>query len=464
MSISRQKRIEEDFLGTLEIPAEALWGIQTARACANFPVTGRRVNPRLIRAYALVKKASCLTNRELEYLDTRRADAITAACDEIAGGGLSDQFPVDALQGGAGTSTNMNLNEVIANRANELLGLPGGTHTGDGVHPLDHVNLHQSTNDTYPTALKVCLTGMVRELAPAIERLQGALQKKEKEFAGIVTVGRTELQSAVPMTLGAEFSAFAECIGRDRWRTFKCEERLRVVNLGGTAVGTGLAAPRRYIFRVTDILRELTGFGLARAENLIDQTANADSLVEVSGILRAHAANLIKVSRDLRFLAQAGEIDLPAVQAGSTIMPGKVNPVILEAVIQAGMKARSNDALLGEAVAHGSLQINEYMPLIADLMIESIELLQNSSGMLASQVDGIAANAENCARRLDADPMIITALLPAIGYERAAALLKEYRLTGGKITLRAFLSGQLGEELIERTFSPAALSALGFQD
>lgn len=464
MSISRQCRIEEDFLGALEIPAEALWGIQTARASANFPVTGRRVNPRLIRAYALVKKACCLTNREIEYLDARRADAISAACDEIAGGGFSDQFPVDALQGGAGTSTNTNLNEVIANRANELLGLPRGTYTGEGVHPLDHVNLHQSTNDTYPTALKVCLTGMVRELAPAIERLQGALQKKEKEFAGIVTVGRTELQSAVPMTLGAEFSAFAECIGRDRWRTFKCEERLRVVNLGGTAVGTGLAAPRRYIFRVTDILRELTGFGLARAENLIDQTANADSLVEVSGILRAHAANLIKVSRDLRFLAQAGEIDLPAVQAGSTIMPGKVNPVILEAVIQAGMKARANDALLGEAVAHGSLQINEYMPLIADLMIESIELLRNASAMLASHVHGIAANAENCARRLDTDPMIITALLPAIGYERAAALLKEYRLTGGTVTLRNFLSERLGKELIDKVFSPAALSALGFQD
>jgi aspartate ammonia-lyase len=456
-------RTEHDFLGEMRIPRDALWGIHTARAAQNFHLSGRPVKAALIHAYALVKKACCLTNRELGFLDGRRGDAIAAACDEILLGQHDAHFPLDALQGGAGTSTNMNVNEVIANRANALLGLEAGSYSGDGVHPLDHVNLHQSTNDTYPTALKVCLIGMLRTLSKSIERLQGALQNKEKEFAPIVTIGRTELQSAVPMTLGSQFGSFAECIGRDRWRTFKCEERLRVVNLGGTAVGTGLAAPRRYIFRVTDVLRELSGIGLARAENLIDQTANADSLVEISGILNAHATDLTKVSRDLRFLAQAGEIFLPAVQAGSSIMPGKVNPVILEAVIQAGMKVRQNNTLAGEAAAHGSLQINEYMPLIADTMIESLELLDRSNKMLTLHVEGITADAEECLKKFDSNPMIITSFLPLLGYDKSAELLEQFRAQT-EHTMREFLSLSLGKELVDSTFSPAALSALGYQE
>ncbi|MHB9153952.1 MAG: aspartate ammonia-lyase [Spirochaetales bacterium] len=456
-------RTEHDFLGTIEFPLEVLWGIHTGRAIRNFPLSHRKVHPHLIQSYALVKKACCVTNRELGYLDDRRADAICTACEEIASGKFSDQFPLDSLQGGAGTSTNMNLNEVIANRANMILGLAPGTYSGDGVHPLDHVNLHQSTNDTYPTALKVCMIAMIRSLASAVEKLQGALQRKEQAFAHIVTVGRTELQPAVPMTLGSEFGSFAECISRDRWRAFKCEERLRVVNLGGTAVGTGLTAPRRYIFRVTDVLRTLTGYGLARAENLVDQTANADSLVEVSGILKAHAANLTKVARDLRFLSQAGEIILFPVQAGSSVMPGKVNPVILEAVIQAGLKVRMNDTLVGEAVAHGSLQINEYMPLIADTLTESLDLLQGANLMLANHVEKIEADRTECEKRFSSSPVIVTALLPFIGYEKAACLLAEFTQQSN-LTIREFLAEKLGKDLVEQNLSPTALSALGYQD
>ena len=471
MNELRDVRIEHDLLGTMEIAACDLRGIHTLRAARNFTLTGRPVHHRLIHAYAFVKKACCMANRESGYLDAKRADAIMAACDEIASGTLDEYFMLDALQGGAGTSTNMNLNEVIANRANVILGLEPGSYDGEGVHPLDHVNLHQSTNDTYPTMLKVCLIGMLRETASAAEEFQGALQKKEKEFASIVTIGRTELQPAVPMTLGAIFSGFSECAGRDRWRTFKCEERLRVVNLGGTAVGTGLAAPRNYIFRVTDILRELTGYSLARAENLVDQTANIDSLVEVSGILKAQATNLAKTASDIRFLAQAGEIDLPAIQAGSSIMPGKVNPVICEAVIQAAMKARMYDALVGEAAAAGSLQINEYMPLVADAMTGMLELLANASRMLANFICGISANSETCMEHFDSNPTIVTAFLPVVGYEGAQKLLAEFRTqketaaaSGQILSIRRFLEEKLGSETTDKVLSPASLSALGYQN
>ena len=465
-------RVEHDLLGEMTIASDDLRGIHTLRAAQNFTVSGRVVHPKLIHAYALVKKACALANLAVGRLDEARAQAIASACDEVSAGRLDRYFTLDALQGGAGTSTNMNLNEVIANRANALLAASlsheANSRSSDCVyvHPLDHVNLHQSTNDTYPTALKVCVTGMLREAADAAASLQGALQKKEREFADIVTTGRTELQPAVPMTLGAIFSGFAEAAGRDRWRTFKCEERVRTVNLGGTAVGSGLAAPRAYIFRVTDILRELTGYPLARAENLVDQTANIDSLVEIVGILSSFAANLIKTSRDIRLLAHEGEISLPAFQAGSSIMPGKVNPVICEAVIQAGMRARSSCALVGEAASHGTLQINEYLPLVADALTESLDLIASSCRMLSRLVEGITANAERCRALVDSNPIIVTAFLPYIGYERAQELLAEYGVAHGEksISIREFLGDELGVELVDRVLSPEALSALGFPD
>jgi len=454
-------RNERDFLGQLDVPADAYWGIHTQRAVNNFPVSGLKVNPRLIESIALIKKACRLANYETGYLDAEKAHAIMSACDEIAQGRHALQFPVDALQGGAGTSTNMNLNEVIANRAIELRGGNKGDYSL--IHPLDDVNLHQSTNDVYPSALKVAGIYLLRELAQSIADLQGAFQEKEKEFASAVKIGRTELQEAVPITLGTEFSAFAEAISRDRWRTFKCEERLRVVNLGGTAVGTGLTAPRDYIFLAIEKLREVTGLGLSRAENLPGETANADSFVEVSGILKAHAVNLQKIANDLRLLNLLGEINLPRLQAGSSIMPGKVNPVLLETTLQIGIKVIANDGIITETAARGTLQINEFLPLLAHALLESLDLLININKILAAHVRGITADSEKCREYFEHSPMIITALLPVTGYEQAARLLAEFQQTGSG-NMQKFLEEKLGKELVERLFSSAGLTALGHRN
>jgi len=288
------------------------------------------------------------------------------------------------------------------------------------------------------------------------------LQRKEKEFAGIVKVGRTELQEAVPMTLGAEFSAWAEAVARDRWRTFKCEERLRVVNLGGTAVGTGLGAPRDYIFLVIEKLRVLTGLGISRGENSVGETANADSFVEVSGILKAHAVNLIKLSNDLRLLNQLGEIRLLALQAGSSMMPGKVNPVIPEAVTQAGLKVIANDALITEAASRSQLQINEFLPLLALALFESLDLLAAADTMMARHIDAVVANEERCRYYFDRSRMIVTALVPQLGYEHCATLVKEFDGTG-KENFRKFLEEKLGPEIVTDVFAPQKLVALGYK-
>ena len=454
-------RTEEDLLGRIQVPAQAYWGAHTERARANFPFSGYRVHPGMIRALALVKKACCLANSELGLLDARKAAAINRACDQIADGGLPDQFPLDALQGGAGTSTNMNMNEVIANRAIEILGGTPGDYSR--VHPIEDVNLNQSTNDTYPTALKVGAIMGLRGLSEAIAGLQGAFQEKEKQFAGIVTIGRTELQEAVPITLGAEFSGFAEAMSRDRWRTFKSEERLRVVNIGGTAVGTGISAPRSYIFLVIERLRDVTGLGLARGENLLDQTANADSFVEVSGILSAHASSLVKICNDLRILGLLGEIRVPAVQAGSSIMPGKVNPVLLEAGIQAGMKVMANNSLIADACSRGSLQINEFLPLVCFALLESLDLLTRVDTRLAAHIRGIEADELRSRAYFEKSPMIITALLPHVGYDRATRLVGEL-IASGKENVMEFLREKLGDELVSTVFSPRNLVALGYKD
>ncbi len=300
-------RTETESLGEFPVPRDALYGIHTARAMVNFPLSGQPCAPALIRALSLVKLACAQTNAELGYLEAGIADAIAQACHELAEGQHRDAVLVDALQGGAGTSLNMNVNEVIANRAVEILGGKRGDYRR--VHPLHHVNLHQSTNDVFPTALKIAAIESLHQLEKAITALQMAVQSKENEFTGILKVGRTQLQDACQMTLGAELSAWAEALGRDRWRVFKCEERLRVVNLGGTAIGTGLTAPRDYIFRVCEKLRDVTRLGLARAENLVDATQNADVFVEVSGILKAHAVNLFKISSDLRLLGNLGLLE-----------------------------------------------------------------------------------------------------------------------------------------------------------
>lgn len=435
-------RTEQDFLGELQIPAAAPYGIHTVRALENFPLPGARVPASLIAALAQVKKACALANKELGLLPPEKADGMVAACEEIQAS--STPCPLPALQGGAGTSTNMYVNELIAGKA--------------CVHPIEDANLHQSTNDVYPTALKVAAIYGLRELAEKVEALQGAFQRLEQKFAHIPTIGKTELVDAVPLTLGAEFGAFAEAFARDRWRTFKCEERLRVVNLGGTAVGTGLTAPRSYIFLVTDKLREVTGLGLSRGENLVDQTANADAFVEVSGILKACAANILKICSDLRLLHMNKKIKLPAVQAGSSIMPGKVNPVILESAIQIAINVQANDFVVTECASRGSLQINEFLPLLASALLESMELLGAACGMLANHADGIEANEEECERQFNASVEIVTAFLPEIGYDRATELVHAF---DGSCSFRTYLENELGGELVCKTLSPQNLMALG---
>lgn len=455
-------RTEHDLLGEKRIPSDTYWGIHTERARENFTISRYQLLPVFIRAYALVKKAAVAANHELGYLPDGHARALDEACDDIIHGKISfDVFPLDALQGGAGTSTNMNLNEVIANRALEIIGKPKGMY--EVIHPLEHVNLHQSTNDTFPTALRVACIQQLRILSDTTARLQGVFQQKEKAFAAIVTISRTELQEAVPVTLGSMFAAWAEAVGRDRWRTFKCEERLRVVNLGGTAVGTGLCAPRNYIFLVIEKLREMTGYGLSRGENMMGETTNADAFVEVSGILKAQATTLIKIATDLRLLALEKKIVLPAVQAGSSIMPGKVNPVMLEAVIQGGMKVCSNDLLLADAVSRGTLQINEFLPLIAHSILESLELLINATVLFAAQVENVAADCAVCEKRFNESETLITAFVPHIGYERATQLVREFHAEKHE-NMRAFLEEKLGKALVEKTLSPHALMALGYRE
>lgn len=462
-----QTRTETDLLGAKEIPADALYGIHTKRALENFPLSGRPVNGELVKAYGWIKLACIRTNRELGYFpDKQKADALEQACLEMAEGLLSNAVPVDVFQGGAGTSTNMNVNEVIANRALQLAGRKPGDY--DYISPLDDVNLHQSTNDTYPTALKVASILLLRKLEQTVLHLQEAFQQKEKEFTGIVKIGRTQLQDAVLTTLGREMAAYAEAFNRDRWRIYKCEERLRVINLGGTAIGTGLGAPRRFIFQVTDRLRELTGIGLARADNLLENTQNADVFAEVSGMLKACATSLIKVSNDLRLLSSGpdtglGEINLPPMQAGSSMMPGKVNPVIPEAVIQAGIQVIGNDSIIAVAVMSGSLELNPFLPLIANALLESLQLLEKAASVLHLKcVSGITANPEKCNRYILNSTAVITALIPELGYEKSLKVVLQAKAQNKTICEIVLEQKLLDQETYEKLISAEAVNRLGF--
>lgn len=353
---------------------------------------------------------------------------------EMMEGMLDRHVVVDALQGGAGTSTNMNVNEVLANRTLQILGRPLGDYAA--LDPVDDLNLHQSTNDTYPTALRVAAIGLLRRLEREVIALLEEFQKREKEMAGIVKVGRTQLQDAVLTTLGREMSAYAEAFGRDRWRIYKCEERLRVVNLGGTAIGTGLAAPRAYIFRAIDHLRDITGLGLARAENLVEATQNTDAFVEVSGILKALASNLLKIATDLRLLSSGpeggiGELRLPPRQAGSSIMPGKVNPVIPEAVSQAAMVVMANDQTITIACSMGNLELNAFLPVIADALLGSLTLLAQACLIFRTLcVAGLEADAERCRRHVESATASVTALVEGIGYEADTRVAEEAQAMG----------------------------------
>jgi aspartate ammonia-lyase len=465
--MSQQQRIEKDSLGERSLAAQALYGIHTVRAMENFPLAGRPVHPALARAFGDVKLACAQTNSALGAWsgdDAKRA-AIERACRELSEGLLDAQIVVDALQGGAGTSTNMNVNEVLANRALEILGAPKGNY--EKISPLDDINLHQSTNDTYPTALRLAAIRLLHTLEQNVVALQESFQRAEKKFAPVVKVGRTQYQDAVLTTLGREMSAYAEAINRDRWRIYKCEERLRVVNLGGTAIGTGLAAPREFIFQVVEQLRALTSIGFARAENLVEATQNTDVFVEVSGILKAHAVSLIKISTDLRLLSSGpdaglGEIRLPARQAGSSIMPGKVNPVIPEAATQAAMLAMGNDSVIAAASAAGSLELNAFLPLIAHCLLENLEILARADDLLCRYcVDGIEADEARCRAHVENSTAAATALVPVLGYERAGEAARLAREQGKTLRVVVVENGWMSAEEFDAAISPEAVCRLG---
>ncbi len=465
--MTQPQRMEADDLGQRALPIEALFGIHTARAIENFTLAGRPVHGALARAFGDVKLSCALTNRALGSWadDAAKGDAIERACRDLGEGLLDAHIVVDALQGGAGTSTNMNVNEVVANRALELLGEAHGNY--DRVSPLNDVNLHQSTNDTYPTALKLAAIRLLHKLEAQVISLQESFQRAEKRFAHIVKVGRTQYQDAVLTTLGREMGAYAEAINRDRWRIYKCEERLRVVNLGGTAIGTGLAAPREFIFGAVEQLRSLTGIGFARAENLVEATQNTDVYVEVSGILKAHAVSLLKICSDLRLLSSGpdaglGEIRLPARQAGSSIMPGKVNPVIPEAVSQAAMLAIGNDGVITAACAAGSLELNAFLPLIAHCLLGNIDLLTGACDILSRHcVEGIEADEARCRAHVENSTAAATALLPVLGYSRAAEAVRISRSEGR--TLRAVVTENewMSAGAFDACISPEAVCRLG---
>jgi aspartate ammonia-lyase len=458
-------RVETDLLGARDVPADALYGIHTLRALENFPLAGRPVHRRLVHAYGAVKQAAARTNHELGWWDDAKAAAVEAACREMIEGRLDAHVVVDALQGGAGTSTNMNVNEVLANRALQLLGRPLGDCRC--VSPLDDLNLHQSTNDTYPTALRVAATEALRELELKLVGLFEAFQQKEREMADVVKIGRTELQDAVLMTMGREMSAYAEALARDRWRIYKCQERLRVVNLGGTAIGTGLGAPRQYIFRAVEHLRSITGMGLARAENLVEATQNADVFVEVSGIIRALAANLLKISNDLRLLSSGprcglGDLTLPERQAGSSIMPGKVNPVIPEAVAQAAIAVFGHDQMICQAVGGGNLELSQFLPLVADSLLTALDLLTGACDILARLcVVGIEPRRDRCNCQVANSTATLTALVERIGHEAADELARASEQSGRGVRELAVERGLLTAAEFDELTQPERVMRLG---
>lgn len=458
-------RVEHDLLGERKLPEDAYYGIHTLRAMENFPITGRPIHKMLVKALVTVKKATALANMELGFLPKKIGWAIVKACDEILSGNFQDQFLVDSIQGGAGTSSNMNANEVIANRAIEILGGKKGDYTL--VHPINHVNLFQSTNDVYPTALRIAAIWLLKPLSENMARLQEALQQKEDEFCDCLKVGRTQLQDAVPIMLGQEFGAYAQAIARDRWRLYKVEERLRQINIGGTAVGTGLNADRKYIYLVTDKLQDITGLNLARAEYLMDPTQNADVFVEVSGLLKSAAVNLSKIANDLRLLSsgpRAGlmEISLPPMQAGSSIMPGKVNPIIPEVVNQVAFQVMANDTTITLAAQAGQLELNAMLPLIAHNLLESLEIMDHAVNVFIDRcISGIKANRDRCGELLEKSFATLAALTPYLGYD-AATRVAQKALAENKPVRQVVLEMRLmDKEKLDKVLQPYELTKPG---
>ena len=413
--------------------------MHTLRALENFPITGTPISiyPDLVNALACVKEAAALVNNELKLLDSPRTEAIIKACREIRAGQLHDQFVVDVIQGGAGTSTNMNINEVVANRALEHLGHARGEYRF--LHPLEHVNLSQSTNDVYPTAVRVALQFAVKRLLASMAELRAAFERKSAEFADFIKMGRTQLQDAVPMTLGQEFSTYAVMIGEDEERLGEAALLIREINLGATAIGTGLNAPPGYPAAACAQLSAITGIELVVSVNLIEATQDAGAFVQLSGVLKRIAIKLSKTCNDLRLLSSGpraglGEINLPPVQAGSSIMPGKVNPVVPEVVNQVAFEVIGNDVTVSFAAEAGQLQLNAFEPIIAHSLFKSLNHLSQACTVLARRcVNGITANVERMRNDVEYSIGIVTALNPWIGYDNATALAQEALATGKRV-------------------------------
>ncbi|MBA3997661.1 MAG: aspartate ammonia-lyase [Candidatus Accumulibacter sp.] len=458
-------RNEHDLLGDAAVPEDAYWGIHTLRAIENYPISGKAIGSYgdLIRALALVKHAAALANRELGQLDARRADAIVRACKEIAEGRLHEQFVVDVIQGGAGTSTNMNANEVIANRALELLGHAKGDYKE--LHPLNHVNMSQSTNDVYPTALRVAACFGIAKLLAAMAELREAFEAKAEEFRDVLKIGRTQLQDAVPMTLGQEFSTYAVMLGEDEARLGEAIALIREVNLGATAIGTGINTDIRYSGLVIGHLSHLADLDLLAAPNLIEATQDTGAFVQLSGVLKRVASKLSKTCHDLRLLSSGpqagfGEINLPPRAAGSSIMPGKVNPVIPEVVNQVAFEVIGNDVTITMASEAGQLQLNAFEPIIGHSLFKSVEHLTAACRTLTAHcVKGITANRELLAERVRTSAGLATALNPYIGYENATRVAQAALKSGRPVADLVCEMGLMERAELDAVLRPEVLTA-----
>jgi len=459
-------RVEHDFLGERSIPAGVYWGVHTARARENFTASGTPVSihPTLVAALGAVKLAAVRANRELGLVDASRADAIERACRDVRDGVLDDQFVVDVLQGGAGTSTNMNANEVIANRALELLGLPAGSY--DELHPLDHVNRSQSTNDVYPTALKLSLLAALEGLSVSVHALAEACAVKSREFWSVPKVGRTQLQDAVPMTVGQEFAAWAATLREEEARLLDSRALLREINLGATAIGTGITADPAYREAVCRHLREVTGLPLVTAVDLVEATSDTGVFVQLSGVLKRTAVKVSKICNDLRLLSSGpqagfGELRLPARQAGSSIMPGKVNPVIPEMVNQVAFTIVGNDVTVTMAAEAGQLQLNAFEPVIGHTLLQGIGWMTTAFQTLGDLcIAGIEVNHEHLRATTARSVGIVTALTPHLGYAAAADIAKAALAGGGFVRDLVLAAGLVDAEQLDRLLQPERLAGL----
>ncbi|HCO87337.1 MAG TPA: aspartate ammonia-lyase [Lachnospiraceae bacterium] len=458
-------RVEKDSIGTKDVPENVYYGVQSLRAAENFHITGLNMHPEIINSLAYIKKAAAITNCEAGLLDKRRTQAIVQACDEILEGKFREDFIVDPIQGGAGTSLNMNANEVIANRAIEILGGKKGDYSV--VNPNDHVNCGQSTNDVIPTAGKMTSLRLLKKLKKQLLRLHSALEQKADEFDSVIKMGRTQLQDAVPIRLGQEFKAYSVAILRDLNRMDKAMDEMRTLNMGGTAVGTGLNADESYLRRIVPNLSEISGMDLVQAYDLIDATQNLDSFVAVSGAVKACAVTLSKIANDLRLMSSGpragfGEINLPAKQNGSSIMPGKVNPVIPEVVNQVAFNAIGNDMTITMAAEAGQLELNAFEPIIFYCLFQSIDTIAYAVNTFVDNcVIGITANETRCRYFVENSVGIITAICPYVGYQKAAEIAKEAIKTGESVRKLIIEKGLLAKEQMDEIMDPVQMTEPG---